>query len=483
MTSDGTHDPSRLWLTFLAAQSAKLSPHVMSTWMSPVRCTQYDGKTATLEVPDQFSRNWLNDHYLTFIVNGLSEAAGHPVAVTWAINTELGPKRVTSAEAQAASRAAAPPKAKAKPKSRAKAAGEPKATRVPSGVNTVGEERQLNSRYLFDAFVCGPSNQFAFAACRAAAQNPGRSYNPLFIFGGVGLGKTHLLSAIGHRILADNPETKVIYCSSEQFTNEVINAVLGSKLEEFRAKYHSNCDVLLIDDIQLIAGKERTQHEFFHIFNTLYDSHRQIVVTSDKLPHEIPEIEERLRSRFQWGLIADVQPPEIETRIAILRKKAEADALDLPNDVAFFLARSIRTNVRELEGALVRIIAHASLTHTPVTVEFARTTLADILQTQLSEISLEAIQKLVAGYFQIRLSDMKGPRRIRVLVRPRQVAMYLCRKHLGISYPELGQRFGNKDHTTVLSACTRIEEALRTDSALRGQIDDIERRMDTERQG
>lgn len=480
MTSDGTHDPARLWITFLAAQAAKLSPHVMSTWMSPVRCTLFDGKNATLEVPDQFSRNWLNDHYLQFIIDGLSEAAAVPVQVHWAINTNLGPKRVSSAEASAASRAAAP-KTKSRAKKAAKTAYEPKNARVPSGM-AAGEHRQLNSRYLFDSFVCGPSNQFAFAACRAAAQNPGRSYNPLFIFGGVGLGKTHLLSAIGHQILADNAEAKVVYCSSEQFTNEVINAVLGSKLEEFRAKYHSGCDVLLIDDIQLIAGKERTQQEFFHIFNTLYDSQRQIVVTSDKLPHEIPEIEERLRSRFQWGLIADVQPPEIETRIAILRKKAEADHLDLPNEVAFFLARSIRTNVRELEGALVRIIAHASLTHTPVTVDFARTTLGDILQTHLSEISLEAIQKLVAGYFQVRITDMKGPRRIRAIVRPRQVAMYLCRKHLGLSYPELGQRFGNKDHTTVMSACVRIEEALRVDPELRTQIDDIERRIDTERQ-
>ena len=343
-------------------------------------------------------------------------------------------------------------------------------------------QKQLNKRYLFENFVQGPSNQFAFAACHAAAQNPGRSYNPLFIYGGVGLGKTHLLSAIGHHILATNKNAKIIYTSSEQLTNEVINAALSGKLGDFRAKYLSKVDAILVDDIQLIAGKERTQHEFFHIFNALYDSQRQIVVTSDKLPHEIPEIEERLRNRFQWGLIADVQPPEIETRIAILRKKAEVENFDLSNDVAFFLARSIRSNVRELEGALVRIMAHASLNNTPVTIEYARAALSDILQHVPSEVTIESIQKTVAHYFSLRVSELKSSRRQKALVRARQMAMYLCRKHLGSSYPELGSRFGDKDHTTVLASCSRVISGLSTDVNMRMQLDEIEQRMNFDAQ-
>ncbi|RYF43076.1 MAG: chromosomal replication initiator protein DnaA, partial [Cytophagaceae bacterium] len=289
---------------------------------------------------------------------------------------------------------------------------------------------------------------------------------------------THLLSAIGHRILQDRPGANVIYTSSEQFTNEVINAVLGSKLEEFQRKYRNNCDIILMDDIQLIAGKERTQHEFFHIFNRLYDSQRQIVVTSDKLPHEIPEIEERLRNRFQWGLIADIQPPEIETRVAILRKKALNENFALSNDVAFFLAKNIRTNVRELEGALVRVMAHASLTGTVVTVDYVRNTLSDILSPRGSQLSVENIQKIVASFFEVRVTDLKSKRRLATLMRPRQVAMYLCRKHTGASFPDLGNRFGNKDHTTVMSACSRIDDQMRLDPNLRSQVQDLERQLD-----
>jgi chromosomal replication initiator protein len=460
MMAESSRTPNDLWQDFLVSVQSKLSSHVLETWLRPVRCSQFDEGRVVLEVRDQFFRDWLTDHYLDFIREGLTHSAGRPVVIEWSINPEMRPRPDEAGSVEPAE-------------------PEPEAGTVAESIDDGAEKRRhLNKRYHFDSFVCGPSNQFAFAACKAVAENPGLSYNPLFIFGGVGLGKTHLLSAIGHRILQDRPKANVVYTSSEQFTNEVINAVLGSKLEDFRSKYRSNCDVILMDDIQLIAGKERTQHEFFHIFNTLYDSQRQIVVTSDKLPHEIPEIEERLRNRFQWGLIADVQPPEIETRVAILRKKALNEGFELPDEVTFFLAKNIRSNVRELEGALVRIMAHASLTGTTVTIDYARNVLSDILSNRGTQISVEAIQKIVATYFSVRVSDLKSHRRLKALVRPRQVAMYLCRKHTGSSYPELGTRFGDKDHTTVMSACNRIDDLLKNDPSLRGQVLELERQLD-----
>lgn len=448
-----------LWLRFLATVRPKLSAHVVDTWLVPVRCSSYADSVVTLEVRDQFFKDWLTDHYLDFIRDGLSVEAGETVAIEWRVNPSL------AHGAQAA-----------KPEPLAD-----ETSGVSESIERGGERRRaLNSRYVFETFVPGPSNQFAFAACKAVAENPASSYNPLFLFGGVGLGKTHLLSAIGHQVLRQKPDAKIIYTSSEQFMNEVINAVRFSKLDEFHHKYRKNCDVLLMDDIQLIAGKERTQHEFFHIFNTLYDSQRQIVVTSDKLPHEIPEIEERLRTRFQWGLIADIQPPEIETRVAILRKKAESENVELADDVSFFLAKNIRSNVRELEGALVRVLAHASLTGRPISVDYAREVLADILSSRAAQVSVESIQKLVATYFQVRVLDLKSSRRVKTLVRPRQVAMYLCRKHAGASYPELGSRFGDKDHTTVMSACKKIDALLKTDPSLRSQVLELERQLDVQ---
>ncbi len=455
-----TKSAAELWGSFLTAAAGKLSAHVIDSWLAPIRCARYDNATVVLEVRDQFARDWLRDHYVDFIRDELSLVAGESVAVDWVVNPEL---RLTDVSEETN----APPES---PQER-------------SGVTeTVDSEkresRQLNSRYVFDTFVSGPSNQFAFAACKAVAENPASSYNPLFLFGGVGLGKTHLLSAIGHQILREKPRARIIYTSSEAFVNEVINAVRFSKLDEFHNKYRRNCDVFLVDDIQLIAGKDRTQHEFFHIFNTLYDSQRQIVVTSDKLPHEIPDIEERLRNRFQWGLIADVQPPEIETRVAILRKKADSERVSLADEVIFFLAKNIRSNVRELEGALVRLMAHASLTGQPLTADYAQTVLADILQSRTLALSVESIQKLVASYYQVKIADLKSARRQRILVRPRQVAMYLCRKHAGASFPELGTRFGDKDHTTIMSACKKVDSLLKTDAALRKEVLELERRLD-----
>lgn len=452
-----TYVASDLWRDFLSSVQPKLSSHVFETWLVPVNCSNFSDNIAVLEVRDQFFRDWLNDHYLDFIRDGLSSLIGSPVAIEWAINPLLSAVSTSLID------------------------NSDESSSVSDSIeSSTDRRRHLNPRYIFDSFVTGPSNQFAFAACEAVSDNPASSYNPLFLFGGTGLGKTHLLSAIGHKILSNKPFMRIIYTSSEQFMNEVVNAVRFSTLDEFHNKYRRNCDVLLMDDIQLIAGKERTQNEFFHIFNTLYDSQRQIVVTSDKLPHEIPEIEERLRTRFQWGLIADIQPPEFETRIAILRKKAESEGIFLDDDVIIFLAKNIRSNVRELEGALVRVMAHASLTRSSISINYAKQVLCDILSSKSQQVSVESIQRAVAQYFQVRVLDLKSSRRMKVLVRPRQVAMYLCRKHAGASYPDLGARFGDKDHTTIMSACKKVESQLKNDHSLRSQVLEIERQLDVQ---
>lgn len=446
-----------VWEKFLTRAEPSLSDHVLETWLRPIQCSSFEDGVATLEVRDQFSRDWLHDHYFDFIRDGLAQVTGQPVAIEWKINPELHNATLSPLCADEDSSI--------------------------SGVSTADKPRQrehpqLNKRYTFESFVCGPSNQFALAATRAVAEKPGKAYNPLFIYGRVGLGKTHLLQAIGQEVLKHYSDQRIIYCTSEQFTNEVVNAVLGNKLKQLHEKYRSNCSVLLIDDIQMIAGKERTQNEFFYIFNQLYDSQRQIVVTSDKLPHEIPDIDERLRNRFQFGLIADIQAPEIETRVAILHRKALDEGLELPDDVAFFLAESVRSNIRELEGALVRVLAHASLTGATVTVDYARQVLADILRTRTQRLTVESIQRTVAEYFSVRVADLKSRRRPKDLVRSRQVAMYLARKHAGASYPDLGARFGDKDHTTVMSACKKIDRLLKSDSDLRCEITELERQLD-----
>ncbi len=463
-----TIDPQALWTEFLSLARNKVSTHVWQTWLLPIQAREVVNGTIILAVRDQFFRDWLCDHYLDFIRDHLSELAQEQLAVDWALDPTIKSSTEIAAAEESTDLLQESPK--------------------PSEISFNPEQnalytKQFNPRYTFDTFIAGPSNQLAFAGSKAVAENPAHSYNPLFLFGGVGLGKTHLISAIGQQILQDRPNARVIYTSAEQFVNEVIAAVRFSKLEEFHAKYRRHCDVILIDDIQLIAGKVRTQHEFFHVFNTLYDSQRQIVVTSDKLPHEIPDIEERLRSRFQWGLIADIQPPELETRIAILQKKAESDKIDLPDEVLHFLASNIRSNVRELEGALVRIAAHASLTGSSIDVNYAKNVLQDILSTRPAQISIESIQKTVAGYYQVKMGDLKSASRQKVIVRPRQVAMYLCRKHAGASYPELGARFGNKDHTTILSACKKVTSLLKEDPSLRSEVFALERKLDISEPG
>jgi chromosomal replication initiator protein len=319
-------------------------------------------------------------------------------------------------------------------------------------------ELPLNPRYTFDTFVVGSSNQFAHAAALAVAESPSKAYNPLYIYGGVGLGKTHLMHAIGHAIRARNKHLRLTYVSSERFMNELINAIRYDKTLAFREKYR-NVDVLLIDDIQFLAGKERTQEEFFHTFNALYDAQKQIVITSDCPPREIPTLEERLHSRFEWGLIADIQPPDLETKVAILKKKAEQERISLPDNVALFIASKIKSNIRELEGALIRLIAYSSLTGRPISLALAQETLRGLIDEEEEKtVTIELIQKTVADYFGLRVSDLKSKNNSRSVAEPRQIAMYLCKRLTTASLPEIGREFGGKHHTTVLHSINKISE-------------------------
>ena len=333
--------------------------------------------------------------------------------------------------------------------------------RRPNGANGLSSADNiapapLNDRYTFETFVTGPSNQLAAAAAQRVSDNPGYAYNPLFVFGPVGLGKTHLIQAIGNRVKATTAGARVMYQTTEQFVNDVIQGIRFERMDEIRSAYRA-CDVLIIDDIQFIAGKEACQAEFFHTFNALYDARKQVVVTSDKLPHEMKDLEERVKTRFQWGLVVDLQPPELETRVAIVKKKADNDAIPLDDEVAMFIAQSVRSNVRELEGCLIRVSAYASLANQPITLDLAKNVLRDIVPIR-GKLTCETIVKRTADYFEVKISDLKSKKRGRAIAFPRQVAMYLCRKHTEASYPEIGHALGGKDHTTALNAFNRIGE-------------------------
>jgi chromosomal replication initiator protein len=329
----------------------------------------------------------------------------------------------------------------------------------------------LNPKYTFKSFVVGASNQFAHAACRAVADAPAKAYNPLFIYGGVGLGKTHLLNAIGNHV-AEQSDVRIAYVTTEQFTNEVINCIRYDRMVELRKKYR-NIDMLLVDDVQFLAGKERTQEEFFHTFNTLYEAHKQIVLSSDRFPKDMPDMAERLRSRFEWGLIADLQPPDVETRIAILRKKSEDEGVRLPDDVMQFLATNMKNNIRELEGSLVRLGAYSSLTGQIITMDMAKNVLRDIIGEKKKIIAMDDIEEAVATRFHVKIADLKSRRRSKTLVYPRQIAMHLCRELTNASFPEIGRQFGGKDHTTIIHACKQIAKALEKDNTLKATLESL----------
>jgi len=335
----------------------------------------------------------------------------------------------------------------------------------------------LNPKYTFDSFVIGNSNRFAHAASLAVAESPAKAYNPLFIYGGVGLGKTHLMHAIGHYILHNNPKSQVVYVSSEKFTNQLINSIKDDKNVEFRNKYR-NIDILLVDDIQFIAGKERTQEEFFHTFNALYEANKQIIISSDRPPKEIPTLEDRLRSRFEWGLIADIQAPDFETRMAILKKKADVEKLNIPNEVMVYIATKIKSNIRELEGALIRIVAFSSLTNKEISVDLASEALKDIISSkQTRQVTIDIIQEVVANYYNLKIEDLKSARRTRNIAFPRQIAMYLSRKLTDMSLPKIGEEFGGRDHTTVIHAYEKISNNLKKDESLQNAIKELNKRI------
>lgn len=424
---------------------SKISDLNYNTWFRPIIDAKIGGSVFTIVVPNKFVADWISDYYSDIIREELFVLAQENFRIAFEISAE---DRTVLAVGD-----------------------DPRTQQVPKS-KTVDA---LNAKYSFDRFVVGSSNQFAHAACKAVSDLPGGHYNPLFLYGGVGLGKTHLLHAIGLETSSIRHDVQVIYVSAEKFMNELINSLRYERMPEFRRKYRDRCDMLLIDDIQFIAGKERTQEEFFHTFNALHESQRQIVVTSDKLPKDIQGIEERLRSRFEWGLIADIGPPDLETRIAILRKKGEASGLQCPDDVAMFLASSIKSNVRELEGSLIRINAFASLAGSPVTVGLAQEVLGNMIHEGGRPCTIEGVQRVVAEFYKINISDMKSPRRLKSLAYPRQVAMYLCKKHIHSSFPEIGSKFGGKDHTTVMHACRKIARLLESDISLRNDIATLEK--------
>jgi chromosomal replication initiator protein len=409
-----------------------------------------------LEVPNRFVLDWVKENYSKLIQKNLSDLS----AVSYRLHFDVSSQAIE--EFKKTTPVVETPVAVATKKS------------IVNKTHTA--DLNLNRKYTFEEFVSGSSNQFAYAAAMAVANNPATTYNPLFIYGGVGLGKTHLVNAIGNAILKKSPQMRICYYTSEKFMNELINSLRYNRMDEFRNKFRS-MDVLLIDDIQFIAGKERTQEEFFHTFNALYESHKQIIVTSDKFPKDIPGLEERLRSRFEWGLIADIQAPDVETKLAILKMKAEQNSINLPEDVALFLANSICNNVRELEGYLIRIGAYASLTSVPVSLEMSREVLKDILIERNRELSVEEILKKVSLHFNIKVSDIKSAKRLKAVVLPRQIAMYISRQLTSSSYPEIGDRFGGKDHSTIIHAIRKIEKLMEEDFQLKSTIENLKKEL------
>src|SRR3989338_8122755 len=419
-----------LWTRLLSSLEHKIPEAALDTWVRSSRLMAVEGDRLQIAAPNKFSRDWLAEHYLPALAAAAQDCLGGNPQVSIVVDATPAPAHPLGDDA------ALPPP-----------------TPTPSW---------LIPRYTLETFVVGSSNQFAQAACQAVAELPSKAYNPLFIYGGVGLGKTHLLHAVGHQITRLFPHMKVLYLYSERFTNDLINAIRYDRTAEFRAKYRT-IDLLLIDDIQFISGKERTQEEFFHTFNDLYEARKQIVVSSDSAPKEIPDLEERLRSRFEWGLIADIQPPDFETRVAILKKKAEIERVRLPDDVAYLIASRIKANIREIEGSLTRMIAFCSLSGRDMSVELAQEVLADLWCEEERVITMEHIQRKVAEFFGIKLSDMRAKNRTKSVAFPRQIAMYLSRQLTHSSLSDIGRAFGGKDHTTVIHAVSKLQGLIQED--------------------
>ncbi|MCK8060847.1 MULTISPECIES: chromosomal replication initiator protein DnaA [unclassified Fusibacter] len=425
-----------VWEKTLNIIQNELTEVSYNTWLKTIEAKAIQGNKFILEVPNKFNKEILETRYIGLIENSLKQVTGIEFSLEFILP---GKALVLSSEESLKS-------------------------------NDGFETPRLNPKYVFEEFVIGNSNRFAHAASLAVAEAPAKAYNPLFIYGGVGLGKTHLMHAIGHYILNQNPSAKVVYVSSEKFTNELINSIKDDKNEEFRNKFRT-VDVLLVDDIQFIAGKERTQEEFFHTFNALHEANKQIILSSDRPPKEIPTLEDRLRSRFEWGLITDIQPPDFETRIAILAKKAETEYIDISNDVLSFIAKNIKSNIRELEGALTRVVAYSSLTNRAITVELATEALKDIVKSSRpKQIGPDIIKDVVSQYYNMKIDDFDSKRRTRSISYPRQIAMYLCRELTDMSLPRIGEEFGGRDHTTVIHAYDKITNDLKANDDLQHKV-------------
>lgn len=419
------------------------SPVSFETWIAPIIPYKIEGNAFILQIGEPFYRDMIEKRYLSLIHNAVKKVT----------NTDYEIKIITEDDLY------------------------PSHKNISSNETSISITNNLNPRYIFSSFVVGNSNRLAHAASLAVAESPAQAYNPLFLYGNSGLGKTHLMHSIAHYILNKDPSAKVLYVTSETFTNELITSIQNNKNEEFRNKYR-NIDVLLIDDIQFISKKEGTQEEFFHTFNALHESNKQIIISSDRPPKEIKTLEDRLRNRFEWGLIADIQAPDYETRIAILRKKADTEHLPVNDDVMAFIAKSIVSNIRELEGALTRIVAYATLTNQTISVELAETALKDIFSENTSvQITTSLIQEIVANYYNIRVEDIQGSKKPKNIAFPRQIAMYLCRKLLDLSLPKIGEEFGGRDHTTVIYAVSKIEKALENDNNLQKIIFELEKQI------
>ena len=436
----------RVWERVLGIVEGKVGKTNSETWLKPIRPLGLQDDTFHLEVPSALFKDWLLSHLVGPLENALTEVLGQPTHLILHVQE--------------------------KPQGELFLEEEKKQTAEEKGRGG-GKKNGLIQNYTFSSFVVGGGNQFAHAAARAVSKHPGKSYNPLFIYGGVGLGKTHLINAIGHETSVRKGGDNIVYLSSESFTNELIVHIRKNRMTEFKNKFR-RADVLILDDVQFLSGRERTQEEFFHTFNSLHDSSKQIVLTSDKFPNEIGGLEERLRNRFEWGLIADIQPPDLETRVAILQNKSRAKRISLPDDVALFIASHVTSNVRELEGGLTRLGALAALNQADITVNFARQALQNLVTAKEKEVSIETVQKTVSKYFSVSVADITSKKRTKLVLFPRQVGMFLCRKLAGASYPMIGMRFGGKDHTTVLHACKIIEKRSKKDEELRDIINRIE---------
>ena len=432
-----------VWNQILALIETKVNRHSFYTWFKPTSLLEDEGQTITVTVPNDLFRDWLTKHYGGVIGEAVDELERQGTQISF----------VTAAAAPSPSIPTKPP------------ASNPISPRPRTAA-------PLNQRYTFSKFVVGPSNQFAHAAACAVAEAPSLSYNPLFIYGGVGLGKTHLMHAIGEYLNTHSPQLSFTYISSERFMNEMINAIRYDRILEFRERYRS-VDILLVDDIQFLAGKEGTQTEFFHTFNSLYDAQKQIVISSDCPPHEIPSLEERLRSRFEWGLIADIHPPDLETKVAILKKKAAAESLPLPDNVAIYIAGKIKSNIRELEGSLIRLIAYASLTGRQISLSLAQDVLRNILDRDDSKVTIEIIQKHVANFYSLKLSELKSRNNARSVSQPRQIAMYICKSLTNASLPQIGKSFGGKHHSTVIHSIRKVEANRKTDATFNSLIENF----------